>query len=92
MTIGEALREWDELDFLAAGGMLVLTGGVIASLFPRLRKIEVLFPIAIGAAMMAIAGFGARYSGGETYADQAPTPQAMALRSNVVNPSVSHAP
>jgi hypothetical protein len=70
MTMGELLREWDELDFLAAGGMLVLTGGVLASLFPRLRKIEVLFPIAIGAAMMAAAAYGARYSGGERISEE----------------------
>jgi hypothetical protein len=66
MAIGEIFREWDELDFLAAGGMLVLTGGVVAPLFPRFRKIEVLFPIAIGAAMMAVAAFGARHRGAET--------------------------
>jgi hypothetical protein len=70
MAIGGALREWDELDFLAAGGMLVLTGGVVAPLFPRFRKMAVLFPIAIGAAMMAVAAFGARYSDGETISDK----------------------
>jgi hypothetical protein len=31
-------------------------------LVPRFRKIQVLFPIAMGAAMMAAAGFGARHS------------------------------
>jgi hypothetical protein len=60
MAIGGALREWDELDFLAAGGMLVMTGSVVASLFPPLRRIGILFPMAMGAAMMAIAAYGAR--------------------------------
>jgi hypothetical protein len=60
MAIGEALREWDELDFLAAGGMLVMTGSVVASLFPPLRRISILFPMVIGAAMMAMAAYGAR--------------------------------
>ena len=54
--------EWDELDFLAAGGMLVMAGSLAALLVTRFRKIEVLFPIAMGAAMMAAAGFGARHS------------------------------
>ena len=54
--------EWNELDFLAAGGMLVVAGGLAALLVPRFRKIQVLFPIAMGAAMMAAAGFGARHS------------------------------
>jgi hypothetical protein len=31
-------------------------------LVPRFRKIQILFPIAMGAAMMAAAGFGARRS------------------------------
>ena len=62
MKTGGPFGEWDELDFLAAGGMLVLTGSLAALLVPRFRKIEVLFPIALGAAMMAAAGFGARYS------------------------------
>jgi hypothetical protein len=62
MTIGGPFAEWDELDFLAAGGMLVVTGSLAALLVPRFRKIEVLFPIAMGAAMMAAAGFGARHS------------------------------
>lgn len=55
-------REWDELDFLAAGGMLMLAGGLVSLLVPRLRRIETLFPIGAGVAMMAIAGFGARHS------------------------------
>jgi len=42
--------------------MLVMAGSLAALLIPRFRKIEVLFPIAIGAAMMAAAGFGARHS------------------------------
>jgi hypothetical protein len=62
MRIGGAFREWDELDFLAAGGMIVLAGSLVALLVPRLRRIEVLFPVGIGAAMMAVAGFGARHS------------------------------
>ena len=65
MRIGGPFREWDELDFLAATGMLVATGGVVASFFPRLRKIQLLFPIAIGTAMMAVAAFGARYGDGD---------------------------
>jgi hypothetical protein len=60
MAIGESLREWDGLDFLAAGGMLVMTGSVVASLFPPLRRISILFPMAIGAAMMATAAYGVR--------------------------------
>ncbi len=62
MKTGGPFGEWDELDFLAAGGMLVLTGSLAALLLSRFRKIEVLFPIAIGVAMMAGAGFGARHS------------------------------
>ena len=62
MKTGGPFEEWDELDFLAAGGMLVMAGSLAALLIPRFRKIEVLFPIAIGAAMMAAAGFGARHS------------------------------
>jgi hypothetical protein len=62
MKIGGPFGEWDELDFLAAGGMLVTAGSLAALLLPRFRKIEILFPIAMGAAMMAAAGFGARHS------------------------------
>jgi hypothetical protein len=62
MKTGGRFREWDELDFLAAGGMLVVAGSLAALLVPRLRKIKVLLPIAIGAAVMAAAGFGARHS------------------------------
>jgi hypothetical protein len=62
MKTGGPFAEWDELDFLAAGGMLVMAGSLAALLVPRLRKIQVLFPIAMGAAMMAAAGFGARRS------------------------------
>ncbi|HEX3417187.1 MAG TPA: hypothetical protein VHT21_12400 [Stellaceae bacterium] len=62
MKTGGPFGEWDELDFLAAGGMLVMAGSLAALLVPRFRKIEVLFPIAMGAAMMAAAGFGARHS------------------------------
>ena len=60
MAIGGALREWDELDFLAAGGMLVMTGSVLVSLFPPLRRMAILLPMAMGAAMMAMAAYGAR--------------------------------
>jgi hypothetical protein len=60
MAIGGALREWDELDYLAAGGMLLMTGSVVAPLFPPLRRMAILFPMAIGAAMMAMAAYGAR--------------------------------
>jgi hypothetical protein len=62
MAMGEIFREWDEFDVLAVGGMLVTTGSVIAALFPRRRRIGLLFPIAIGAAMMTVAAFGARHS------------------------------
>ena len=62
MKTGGPFAEWDELDFLAAGGMLVTAGSLAALLVPRFRKIQVLFPIAMGAAMMAAAGLGARYS------------------------------
>jgi hypothetical protein len=61
MTIGGPFGEWDELDLLAAGGMLVVAGSLAALLVPRFRKIGALFPIAIGAAMMTAAGFGARH-------------------------------
>ena len=62
MKTGGPFGEWDELDYLAAGGMLMMAGSLTALLVPRLRKIEILFPIAMGAAMMAAAGFGARHS------------------------------
>jgi hypothetical protein len=62
MKTGGPFGEWDELDYLAAGGMLVMAGSLAALLVPRFRKIEILFPIAMGAAMMAAAGFGARHS------------------------------
>jgi hypothetical protein len=42
--------------------MIVTAGSLAALLLPRFRKVEILFPIAIGAAMMAAAGFGARHS------------------------------
>ena len=61
MKTGGPLGEWDELDFLAAGGMLVIAGSLAALLVSRFRKIGVLFPIAVGAAMMGAAGFGARH-------------------------------
>jgi hypothetical protein len=60
MPVGGLVEEWDHLDFIGAGGMLVTTGGVIASLFPALRKIWILAPIGIGVGMMAIAAYGAR--------------------------------
>ena len=62
MKTGGPFGEWDELDFLAAGGMLMVAGSLAALLFPRIRKIKLLIPIAIGAAMMGAAGFGARHS------------------------------
>ena len=62
MKTGEPFGEWDELDFLAVGGMLVMAGSLAALLVPRFRKIRVLFPIAMGAAMMAAAGLGARHN------------------------------
>jgi hypothetical protein len=62
MKTGGPFGEWDELDYLAAGGMLVMAGSLAALLVPRFRKVQVLFPIAMGAAMMAAAGFGARHS------------------------------
>lgn len=62
MKIDGPFGEWDELDFLAAGGMLVMAGSLAALLVPRFRKLEILFPIAMGVAMMAAAGFGARHS------------------------------
>lgn len=65
MAVSEVFREWDELDVLAVGGMLMTTGGIVASLVPRFRRIELLFPIAIGAAMMAVAAYGARHSGAQ---------------------------
>ncbi len=62
MKTGGPFGEWDDLDFLAAGGMLVMAGSLAALLLPRFRRIGVLVPIGIGAAMMAAAGFGARHS------------------------------
>jgi hypothetical protein len=62
MKTGGPFGEWDELDFLAVGGVLVMAGSLAALLVPRFRKVGVLFPIAMGAAMMAAAGFGARHS------------------------------
>jgi hypothetical protein len=73
MAIGEVFRDWDGLDVLAVGGMLMTTGGVVASLFPRFRRIELLFPIAIGAAMMAVAAYGARHSDGKTLESEQPS-------------------
>ena len=70
MKTGGPFGEWDELDFLAAAGMLVTSGSLAALLVPRFRKIEVLFPIAMGAAMMAAAGFGARHSDYATVEDK----------------------
>ena len=60
MAGGPAFREWDELDYLAAGGMLVMSGSVVASFFPALRRVGILIPVALGAAMMAVAAYGAR--------------------------------
>jgi hypothetical protein len=60
-VVGGAIKEWDELDFVAAGGMLFMAGSAIASLFPPLRKAWILAPVAIGVGMMAIAAFGARH-------------------------------
>jgi hypothetical protein len=65
-----AFGEWDELDFLAAGGILVAAGSLVALLFPRFRRMGLLFPIAIGAAMMAAAAYGARYSNGVAIDDE----------------------
>jgi len=49
MPVGGLIEEWDHLDFIGAGGMLITTGGVIAfTLFPALRKIWILAPIGIG--------------------------------------------
>jgi hypothetical protein len=76
MATGGPFGEWDELDFLAAGGMLVLTGSLAALLVPRFRMVKVLFPIAIGAAMMAAAGFGARHSDRGAISDSDETPAA----------------
>ncbi|HYZ40696.1 MAG TPA: hypothetical protein VE687_08725 [Stellaceae bacterium] len=70
MAMGEIFLEWDEFDVLAVGGMLVTTGGVVAALFPRLRRIGLLIPIAIGAAMMTVAAFGARHGDGGTGAGE----------------------
>ena len=73
MAMGEIFREWDGLDVLAVSGMLVASGGVIASLLPRCRRIELLFPIAIGTAMIAVAAYGARYSDGEILEREEPS-------------------
>ena len=60
MPVGEFIGQWDYLDFIGAGGMLVTTGAVIAPLFPALRRIWILAPIGIGVGMMAIAAYGVR--------------------------------
>jgi hypothetical protein len=80
MRVGGVFREWDELDFLAAGGMLVLAGSLVSLLVPRFRKVEVLFPMAAGAAMMAVAGFGARHSEYSAIGDKADDTAAASLR------------
>jgi hypothetical protein len=64
-TLREAMREWDAFDFLAAGGMLALTGSAVAAMAPSLRRKGLLFPAAIGVAMMAAAAFGARNGNGK---------------------------
>ena len=48
MPVGGLIEEWDHLDFIGASGILVTTGGVLASLCPALRKTWVLAPIAMG--------------------------------------------
>jgi hypothetical protein len=68
MAIGEVFRQWDEFDVLAVAGMLALAGGVAAALVPRFRRLELLIPIGIGAAMMTVAAFGARH--GEIVSEQ----------------------
>jgi hypothetical protein len=60
MPAGGSMKEWDELDFIAAGGMLFMAGSAVASLFPPLRRVWMLAPVAIGVGLMAIAAFGAR--------------------------------
>ncbi len=80
MKTGGPFGEWDELDFLAAGGMLVVAGSLAALLVPRFRKIGVLFPIAMGAAMMAAAGFGARHSSYGPTSDKQREPATAPLR------------
>ena len=60
MPVGGPIQQWDHLDFIGASGILCTTGGVIASLFPALRKIWILAPIGVGVGMMAIAAYGAR--------------------------------
>jgi hypothetical protein len=76
MKTGGPFGEWDELDFLGAGGMLVVAGSLAALLVPRFRNVQVLFPIAIGAAMMAAAGFGARHSDYGQITKEGETPTA----------------
>jgi hypothetical protein len=49
-------------------------------LVPRFRKVEVLFPMAAGAAMMAVAGFGARHSEYSAIGDKADDTAAASLR------------
>ena len=81
MAVSEVFREWDGLDVLAVGGMLMTTGGVVASLVPRFRRIELLFPIAIGAAMIAVAAYGARHSNAETIGGRVESDQPDAIGS-----------
>ncbi|MBV8773018.1 MAG: hypothetical protein JO166_11935 [Deltaproteobacteria bacterium] len=78
MRSGGPFQEWDQFDFLAVTGMLAVTGSIVASFFPRLRKIQLLFPIAIGTAMMVVAGYGARYAGGEMLSEDGNEPDATA--------------
>ena len=63
MEIAEMFREWDVFDVLAVAGMLAMAGGTAATLLPRFRRLELLIPIGIGAAMMTVAAFGARHGG-----------------------------
>ena len=61
MAFSEIFREWDEFDVLAVAGMLVTAGSMVAALAPRFRRLELLVPVGIGAAMMTVAAFGARH-------------------------------
>jgi hypothetical protein len=58
------LKRWDIYDFATVLGVVLACVGFIFALFPPLRSWGVLFPI--GAALMALAAYGARHTGAYT--------------------------
>lgn len=50
--------DWDQLDFLAAFGVVLLIIGFVLTFVPNLRPGGILFPI--GGILMAVAAYGAK--------------------------------